>query len=178
MRRLLAALLALSLGSAQALAGISAGGISSLIDGSLDTVLPTQVALYTVGQNIGGLVTFALPRLASGTITELEIKSFVGSTAALTAYCFTASPTASTITDKATFVLGAADLNKLVIFPQVLTPSVNGAGSTSGFMEAVNTRRFQATNAIYCAYVVGAAGITPASATDIRVGLQFTQNAQ
>jgi hypothetical protein len=146
-------------------------------DDRLNAIPAVQNAAYASGNDIGGLVSFTLPRTASGILNAIRIKFVGGATTAITAYCFDSNPSASTFTDKGAFTLATADLDKLIFAPQVLTPAVQGVGSTVTFQEVTNmARMFKSTATIYCAYVAGGT-FTPASTTDMHVGIQYDLNA-
>lgn len=147
-------------------------------DGSRYTTPTIQAAQYVSGNNIGGLVSFTLQRQASGILNEISIKFVGGATTAITTYCFDSNPSASTFTDKGTFTLATADVDKLLFAPQAMTPAVQGVGSTVTFQEVANmARMFNATSTIWCAYVAGGT-FTPASVADMHVGIQYDLNVQ
>jgi hypothetical protein len=158
------------------------GGIQipHTISGGTDdrvTVIPTiQAASYVSGNNIGGLMSFTLFRAASGILNSIMVKFIGGATTPITVYCFDSNPTASTFTDKGTFTLALADVDRLICSPQVLTPAVQGVGSTVTFQEAVSmSRMFKSTSTIYCACVAGGT-FTPASVADMHLSIHYDLN--
>lgn len=158
-------------------AGTNVIGTVGGTDDRLSATPTIQNAAYASGNNIGGLVSLTLPRTASGILNAVAVKFVGGATTAITAYFFDANPTGSTFTDKSTFTLATADLDKLILPPQVLTPAVQGIGSTITFAEAANlARMFKSTATIYCAFVSGGT-FTPASTTDLHVSASYDLNA-
>jgi len=137
------------------------------------TNTPTvQNAAYASGNAIGGLQTISAFRTTGGTgiLNNIAVWSKGGSTVAMTLYIFNANPTASTCTDKTAFVLGAADIAKLIATTApVLTPAVVGAGTTATSASQqlpVNVINGDSTVNLYVCAVVGGA-VTPASTTDL-----------
>lgn len=158
-------------------AGTNVIGTVGGTDDRLSATPTVQNAAYASGNNIGGLVTLALPRTASGILNAISIKFVGGATTAITAYFFDANPTGSTFTDKSTFTLATADLDKLILSPIVLAPAVQGIGSAITFAEATNlARMFKSTANIYCAFVSGGT-FTPATTTDMHISASYDLNA-
>lgn len=158
-------------------AGTNVIGTVGGTDDRLSATPTIQNAAYASGNNIGGLVSLTLPRTASGILNAISIKFVGGATTAITAYFFDANPTGSTFTDKSTFTLATADLDKLILSPIVLAPAVQGIGSTITFAEAANlARMFKSTATIYCAFVSGGT-FTPATTTDMHVSASYDLNA-
>lgn len=131
-----------------------------------------QNAAYSSGNAIGGLQTIAAFRTpgGSGIVNNVSVWSKGGSTTAMTIYMFNSNPSASTCTDKAAFVLNAADISKLVaVAPPVLTPAIVGAGTTAttaSQQTPVNMVNGDATQNLYVCAVVGGS-VTPASTSDL-----------
>ena len=171
MKRLLASICALALLGSEAIAGPISGGFSTNI-----TVTPTvQNAAYSSGNAIGGLqtVNFFSTDQPTGILNNISVASKGGSNTAMTLYIFTANPTSSTCTDKSAFSLAAADVAKLVAsIPVVLTPAIVGVGTTATFASqqlpiSVRNTESPFKNNFYVCAVVGGAGVTPASTTDL-----------
>lgn len=148
------------------------------------SLIPTvQNAAYASGNCIGGFnaVTVAQTAGQSGFVTNVRLTSIGGLTTGMTVYLFDANPSASTCTDKGTFTLATADVDKLIAEPFAITPAAP-TGTTSSFGSQANMGRpFVAGGAttsnvktVYVALVANGA-MTPASATDIhvRLGLAF-----
>jgi len=143
-------------------------------------VAPTitvQNASYAVGNDMGGLITVANLGSAggSGFITALAVRSKGASANQIYAYGFSKLPT-STITDKAAFVLNAADLPYLIGGAPFLLILGNapGAWDTATYAQLQN-QTVQFTNQdttpsknTYWALVT-ANTVTPASTSDLNL---------
>lgn len=175
MRNFLAALLLVLASGSAALAQVDSRGNVGGYDQSLANTPVVQALAYSSGNAIGGLQTVQFFRTLfppSGILNNISVASKGGSTTAMTIYVFQASPSASTCTDRAAFVLNAADVSKLVAaVPVVLTPAVVGAGATVTFASSqipISVRNIDTTptrNLYVCAVVGGA--VTPASVADL-----------
>jgi hypothetical protein len=128
---------------------------------------------HASGQSVGGLQTIAAFRTAGGTgiLNNISVWSKGGATAPLTLYIFNANPTGTTCIDNGAFVLGAADISKLIATtPPVLTPAVVGVGTTATSASQqlpVNVVNGDSTVNLYVCAVVGGSGMTPASTSDL-----------
>ena len=144
-------------------------------------VIPTiQNASYSSGNAIGNSGTNgALQTITpfrsvqpTGILNNESIWSLGGSTTAITLYIFKANPINSTCTDKAAFVLAAADVPKLInAIPIVLTPAVVGVGTTATTAASqspisIRNQDNPTTNKLYICPVVGGT-VTPASTSDL-----------
>ena len=138
-------------------------------------VIPTvQNASYSSGNAIGALQVITPFRSVqpTGILNNESIWSLGGSTTAITLYIFKANPINSTCTDKAAFVLAAADVPKLInAIPIVLTPAVVGVGTTATTAASqspisIRNEDSPTTNKLYICPVVGGT-VTPASTSDL-----------
>ena len=133
-----------------------------------------QNAAYSSGNAIGGLQTITPFRTVNptGILNNISVWSKGGSTTAITFYIFKANPSASTCIDKTAFVLGTADISKLVVtIPPVLTPAIVGVGTTATAASqqspiSVRNRDSPSTNQLYICPVYGGT-VTPASVSDL-----------
>lgn len=158
---------------------VSTSGGTGLTVGGTDvkiSVIPTvQNAQYVSGNDIGGLVSFTLPRTVSGIFNSILIKFVGGATTTITAYIFDSNPTGSTFTDKGTFTVATADLDKMICAPIALTPAAL-TGSSVTFAENANmARMFNTTATIYIGFVVGGT-FTPASVADLHASIELDIN--
>ena len=146
--------------------------------GRVDVTPVVQNAQYVSGNDIGSLVSFALPRTATGLFQGTSLQFIGGATTPINAFCFDSNPTGSTFTDKGTFSIAAADeakrINKVGL---TLTPSAATGDSVTAASQDNMALPFNSTATIYCAYS-STATFTPASATDMRVSIRFIQGAQ
>ena len=142
-------------------------------------VTPTvQNAQYVSGNDIGGLVSFTLPRTASGLLQSVGIQFVGGATTAINVTCFDSNPTGSTFTDKSTFTIAAADEAKRInksLFQ--LTPVAATGDSVTAASIDNYAQPFNSTATIYCAYVATGT-FTPATVTDMRVNIKIALSAQ
>lgn len=170
MKKLLASISLLALFCPQLV--LAQSQASSDFDVSLTPVV--QAAQYVSGNAIGGLQTISPFRGVNptGILNNISVWSKGGSTTAITFYIFHSNPTASTCTDKVAFVLGAADVNKLLTFiPPVLTPAVIGVGTTATTASqqlpvSVRNQDNPSTINLYICAVYGGT-VTPASVSDL-----------
>jgi hypothetical protein len=153
-------------------------GLAAWTGGRIEVTPTVQNASYVSGNSLGGLVTFTLPRTASGYIQSVGVQFVGGATAAINAFCFDSNPTGSTFTDKSTFTIAAADEAKRINKTGYsLTPvAVVGDAVTAAAVDNL-AKPFNSTGAIYCAYA-STVTFTPASVSDMRVNLTYVQSAQ
>jgi hypothetical protein len=132
-------------------------------------VVPTiQAAAYASGNVIGGKQTVSVFRNTtqpSATLSQFLLGWAGTETVAVAVYLFSRNPTNSTITDKAAFVLAAADAQYLACAPFTLTAAAS-AGSTQTFAAqslslSVKNLDSSVTQNLYAVLVVGGA-VTPA----------------
>lgn len=135
-------------------------------------VTPTvQNAAYVVGNALGGTQTVSVFRTAGGTakLNNVSMWSKSGSLINVTLYIFNATPSASTCTDKSAFVLGAADIAKLIaVTPPVLTPHIVGSGATAtadSWQSPVSIVNGDSTTNVYVCPVIGGS-VTPSTTSD------------
>ena len=143
-------------------------------------VQPTvQLAAYASGNSLGGLQTipvFQQNGQYQGTLYGVSIANANAATATVTVYLFDTLPTATTCTDKAAFVLGAADVPKLAVAPFTLTPAAP-TGTTRTFAQlamiasVLNKDSAPRTPNLYACLIVGGA-VTPVSTTDYTLKIQ------
>ena len=145
------------------------------------TASPTvQAAAYAAGNCMGtGYMTFAALARANdktGYIQAATVFSKAAQTAALDLILFGTAPTNSTFTDKSALALAAADLP--FVFGVVHISDWTNLG-TPGFAQAGNLaipyRPVSGGTAVY-GVLVARAAITPASTSDITVGLRAPQD--
>lgn len=163
------------LGAALALTALSSPAFA--IERNLVADPVVQNAAYANTNCMGGFVAvpLAFTNGQAGFITDFTVKSAGGSTTGLTVYLFEANPTNSTCTDKSTFTLAAADLDKLIGAPFVLTPATSG-GATATSASLTNMLRpfvaggvpYSGVITIYYALVANGS-VTPATTTDVHV---------
>jgi hypothetical protein len=143
------------------------------------TDTPTvQNAAYSSGNCIGGFrsLTVADYNGQSGFLTNFRIASISGATPSITVYIFSSNPSASTCTDKGTFTLNSADVDKIIANPNSTTLSApTGATTSFGSLDYTPPRPFKAggsassgVKTIYYALVAGSS-FTPATTSDIHV---------
>lgn len=138
--------------------------------------LTVQNAAYVTGNCVGGFTSVTLARVNGGTgiINSVVVKSIGGTTSTLTVYLFDSNPSASTCTDKGSFLLNSADADKLIVSPFAVTLAAP-TGTNMTFAEVTNmVRTFQAatgTRSVYVALVAGSS-FTPATTSDLRVSIQ------
>ena len=150
-------------------AGSNIIGYAGSLNFQTAPVVPTiQAAAYATGNVIGGKQTVSVFRNTtqpSATLSQFLLGWAGTETVAVTAYLFSKNPTNSTITDKAAFVLAAADAQYLVTAPFTLTASAS-AGSTQTFTTqslslSAQNRDVSVTQNLYVVLVAGGA-VTPA----------------
>jgi len=158
--------------------GSGGGTITTWTSGRIDVTPTVQNAAYSSGNDIGGLVSFTLPRTASGYIQSVGVQFIGGATTAINAFCFDSNPTGSTFTDKSTFTIAAADEAKRINKSGYSLTPVAAVGSTTTGAAVDNLAKpFSSTATIYCAYA-STGTFTPASATDMRVNITYVQSLQ
>lgn len=144
----------------------------------LDVTATVQNASYVSGNDIGGLVSFTLARTASGILQSVGIQFVGGATTQVNAVCFDSNPTGSTFTDKSTFTIAAVDQAKKInkgLF--ALTPAAQVGDAVTSAAVDNYAQPFNSTGTIFCAYV-STGTFTPATTTDMRVNIKYTQYAQ
>jgi hypothetical protein len=150
-------------------AGANVIGYAGSLNFQTAPVVPTiQAAAYAAGNVIGGKQTVSVFRNTtqpSATLAQFLLGWAGTETVAVTVYLFSKNPTNSTITDKAAFVLAAADAQYLAAAPFTLTAAAS-AGSTQTFAAqslslSVKNLDSTATQNLYVVLVVGGA-VTPA----------------
>lgn len=169
--------------------GSSVGGLSVMVPPSLTNPLPVstliwgrsdvtpvvQAAAYASGNSIGGLVSFTLPRVASGFLQSLAVQFIGGATTQLNAYCFDANPTGSTFTDKGAFTIVAADEAKRINKNGIALTPVAVVGDTVSAASLDNyAKPFASTGTIWCGFV-STGTFTPAAVNDMRVSITYGQ---
>ena len=146
--------------------------------GSINVTPTVQNASYVSGNDIGGLVSFTMPRTASGLLQSVALQFIGGATTTINAFCFDSNPTGSTFTDKSTFTIAAADeakrINKTAL---ALAPAAATGDTVTGAEQNQYAMPFNSTATIWCAYA-STGTFTPASTTDMRATIRFVQGAQ
>lgn len=163
-----------------AIAALPAGSAligSTSTAGRVEVTATVQNASYVSGNSLGGLISFTLPRTATGILQSVSVQFVGGATTQVNEFCFDANPTGSTFTDKSTFTIAAADeakrINKTGF---ALTPAAVTGDAVTGAAVDNYAKPFSSTGTIYCA-VVSTGTFTPATTTDMRVSIAFVQNA-
>lgn len=162
--------------------------VSEVNAGDATQVAPTvtvQNAAYASGNCVGGFipVTIANYNGESGFLISVRVSSVGGATPTLTAYVFDANPSASTCTDRSTFTLNSADIDKLVATPTSLTLAApTGTTVTVGDLSFSPPRPFKAggsaasgVKTIYVGLVSGSS-FTPAATSDIHMRVTAALN--
>lgn len=198
MRRLLAAAVLLAGLTVPALAGDDvapssyahitntggAGGSGFVPVGSTGTRVSSTPTVtnnaYSSGNCLGGFnaVTIAAANGQGILLNSVDVKSIGGSTPTVTVYVFDSNPSASTCTDRSTFTLNSADVDKLVAPPFGLT-LVAPTGATTTFATQGNMGRMflaggsasSGVKTLYYALVSGSS-FTPGSTSDIHLTFQ------
>lgn len=154
------------------------------VTGYLSTVAvtPTVVASpdYTTGMTMGGIMTFASILRATGKTAyavSLRVITKIANTAALDAFVFSASPTASTTTDNAAFLLSATDAPALMgVISLATTDWVSGGSAISvGYKEARIPITGAAATSLYVV-LVARGTFNLGSTSDLIVALSTDQN--
>lgn len=145
-------------------------------------VTPTVVATpdYTTGMTMGGIMTFASILRATGKTAyavSLRVITKIANTAALDAFVFSASPTASTTTDNAAFLLSATDAPALMgVISLATTDWVSGGSAISvGYKEARIPITGAAATSLYVV-LVARGTFNLGSTSDLIVALSTDQN--
>lgn len=160
---------------------LSASGTSTRV-----TNTPTvQNAAYASGNCIGGFQSITVTNYngQSGFLTNFRVTSVGGSTPTITVYVFDSNPSSSTCTDKSTFTLNAADVDKMVATPVAMTLAApTGTSVTFGSVDWTPPRPFMAggsvssgVKTIYYALVSGST-FTPATTTDLHTSTGVALN--
>lgn len=166
------------------IASSTPGSSSSGFSWQIADTPTVQAAAYASGNCIGGFrpVTVTLNNGQPGLVVNFRISSISGQIPAITIYLFDANPAGSTCTDKSTFTLAAADVDKLLAAPSAITLAAP-TGTTVTMAENAFTppRPFisggstgSGVKTIYYGLVSGSV-FTPGSTTDIhtRVGIEL-----
>lgn len=151
---------------------------STSTSGRIDSTPTVQNAQYVSGNDMGGLVSLTLPRTASGFIQSIGVQFIGGATTQVNLYLFDANPSTSTFTDKSTFTIAAADEAKRINKNGIALTPAAAVGDTVTAASIDNyAKPFNSTGTIYMA-VVSTGTFTPASVTDMRVNITYSQGAQ
>jgi hypothetical protein len=159
--------------AANQIAPLAAGtnAIGSIIGRTtMATVTPTVTSngAYAAGNEIGGLMTFAIGGAGSGTLLSLRVTSKSILTTALQAYIFSANPANSTWTDKSAPAINAPDVASLLdVIP--LNAPFSGLGTHTLWNIGGIGTQFVAANLYVVLVTVSAATLTSASTSDITV---------
>ena len=168
---------AVTLATAPALVASAALIGSTSTFGRIDVTPTVQNASYVSGNDMGGLISFTLPRTASGVLQSVGVQFIGGATTQVNVFCFDSNPTGSTFTDKSTFTIAAADEAKRINKNGFALTPVAAVGDTVTAAAIDNyAKPFNSTGTIYCA-VVSTGTFTPASVTDLRMTITYEQGA-
>ncbi|MGH6839475.1 MAG: hypothetical protein ACREDT_11875, partial [Methylocella sp.] len=155
--------------------GIAAGtnAIGAIIGRTtMATATPavTSNGAYAAGNEIGGLLTFAIGGAGSGTLMSMRVTSKSILATALKAYIFSANPTNTTWRDKTAPTIAAADIASLLAVVPLNSPD-SGLGTHTIWNAGAIGEQFVAAN-LYVVLICGAAAtLTSASTSDITVQL-------
>lgn len=155
--------------------GIAAGtnAIGAIIGRTtMATVTPavTSNGAYAAGDEIGGLMTFAIGGAGSGTLMSMRVTSKSVLTTALKAYVFSANPSNTTWTDNTAPAINAADIASLLAVIPLNAPD-SGLGTHTLWELAGIGAQFVAANLYVVLVAVSAATLTSSSVSDITVQL-------
>jgi hypothetical protein len=155
--------------------GIAAGtnAIGSIIGRTtMATATPavTSNGAYAAGNEIGGLMSFAIGGAGSGTLMSLRVTSSSVLTTALKAYIFSAIPSNTTWTDKTAPAINAADIASLLAVLPLNAPD-NGLGTHTLWELSGIAAQFVAANLYVVLVTVSAATLTSGTTSDITVQL-------
>ena len=150
------------------------------------TSIPTiQNAAYASGNCMGGFNALTVARTNGGGIIldTFGLRSVGGGTTAIQVYIFNANPSASTCTDKSTFTINSADIDKIIAGGtfQLIPAAVTGTSITFAYQSnmALSTiaggSSGSGVQTIYYA-LVSAGTWTPASTTDLHVQVNGIQD--
>ncbi|WP_084581779.1 hypothetical protein [Sphingomonas azotifigens] len=130
---------------------------------------------YAAGNVVGSLLTFtgaARAAAGSGLIQAASVLSKSVQTAALDLLIFSANPSASTFTDKATVAINAADLDKLVGVIHLTDWSALGTASIAQAIGGGLPFKLAAGTSLY-GVLVARAAMTLASTSDLTPSLRI-----
>ena len=151
------------------------------IDSAPSAALTVAASSHGANTAVGGLITLPVFRNRSdpsGLIDAVIISSSGGSAPTLTVYIYDSLPSATTCTDAATFVEGAADVLKRVLAPFTLTLAATQGVTTTTAETALSrsTRNYDSppTLNLYACLVTGGA-FTPA-ANDFSIKFSMFRN--
>jgi hypothetical protein len=155
--------------------GIAAGtnAIGSIIGRTtMVTVTPavTSNGAYAAGNEIGGVLTFAIGGAGSGTLMSMRVTSRSVLATALKAYIFSANPSNTTWTDKTAPAINAADIASLLAVIPLNAPD-NGLGTHTLWELSGIAAQFIAANLYAVLVTVSAATLTSGTTSDITVQL-------
>lgn len=140
---------------------------------SMPIVTPTVTSngAYSAGNEIGGLMTFAIGGAGSGELKSIRVTSKTGAlTTALQAYIFTTNPTNSTWTDKAAPAINTADISGQLCCVPMSNPH-SGLGAHTVWDAGNIGAQFVAANLYVVLIAVSAMTLTSTSTADITVEL-------
>jgi hypothetical protein len=139
------------------------------------TPVVTSNGSYSAGNEIGGLMTFAIGGNGGGCLDLVRVTSRSVLTTALKLYLFTSNPVNSTWSDKTTPSINSLDISSLLCV--IPLPTADSALGTCTIWDALNIGAEFAGSMLYGVLVaVSAATLTSASASDITVALGVANN--
>ncbi len=155
--------------------GIAAGtnAIGSIIGRTTmanATPVVTSNGAYAAGNEIGGLMTFAIGGAGSGTLMSVRVTSKSILTTALKAYIFSANPTNTAWADKSSPAINPADIASLLAVIPLNGPD-SGLGAHTIWNIGGIGEQFVGANLYVVLVAVSAATLTSASTSDITVQL-------
>ena len=139
------------------------------------TQTPTVTAgAYTVGQAVGGLLTFSgllRSTATTGTLQKALLTFNDTQTPVVDLILFNAAPTATTITDHSTFSLAAADVTKVVGVIHITDSSAAGTPTLAQALQLQLPFIVGTAGASLYGVLVTRAAITLGSTSDVSVAL-------
>ncbi|MDQ6704013.1 MAG: hypothetical protein M3Z96_13480 [Pseudomonadota bacterium] len=128
--------------------------------------LTVTASAYTAGNEVGGLMTFAIGGAGSGLLQSVRVTSKSVQTNALRLFLFTTNPSGSTWTDKTAPAIVAADIASLLCVVPLNTP-FSDLGTMTLWSTGAIEQQFVAAN-LY-GVLVTVTAMTPASTSDFTV---------
>lgn len=139
------------------------------------TPVVTSNGVYSAGNEIGGLMTFAIGGNGGGRLNLVRVTSKTILTTALKLYLFTANPGASTWADKTAPSINPADIASLLCV--IPLPTADSALGTCTLWDALNiVAEFSGLTLYGVLVAVSPATLTSASTADITVSLGVENN--
>jgi hypothetical protein len=134
-----------------------------------------QAAAYAIGASIGGLLVFPYIASVSGGAAIVQGASVTfasGVIPTMDLVLFSASPTASTVTDRTAVAIAAADLAKVIGVLHLTDTALLGASAPSVVQATTAVMPFDLpTGTSLYAALIARSGVTLGSTTDVTISL-------